>query len=166
MVEYFGMPCPNCRRDLRIRREYAGRFIACSYCHHTFRPTAPAPLVSQLDEAAVRQLEAVRAERDRVQEELQKVRTQLEAEAAQKEQLTQLQTQVAAVQAERDQIRAAWQGEVQQREQLVTQLAELQHALTEAKASQKGAQNRITQELDGVRALLEAERQAHAQQEQ
>ena len=36
MTHSFSMPCPKCRRELRIRREWAGQRLLCKHCQHKF----------------------------------------------------------------------------------------------------------------------------------
>lgn len=41
VTNYTQVPCPNCQRSLRVRREYSGKVIACKYCEHAFHPKLP-----------------------------------------------------------------------------------------------------------------------------
>jgi chromosome segregation ATPase len=48
--DYLEMPCPQCKRSLRIRTSYVGLRLACKHCQHKFRvegeskpPISPAP---------------------------------------------------------------------------------------------------------------------------
>jgi len=36
VTQYLGMPCPQCRRNLRVRSEYRGRRVCCTHCGHPF----------------------------------------------------------------------------------------------------------------------------------
>jgi chromosome segregation ATPase len=41
--QYTQVPCPNCQRSLRVRKEYSDKVIACKYCDHAFHPKLPVP---------------------------------------------------------------------------------------------------------------------------
>jgi chromosome segregation ATPase len=43
VTQYFEMPCPHCRRGLRIRTTYVGRRLLCKYCKHDFRVAGEKP---------------------------------------------------------------------------------------------------------------------------
>ncbi len=43
MSQYTQVPCPNCQRSLRVRKEYSDKVIACKYCDHAFHPKLPVP---------------------------------------------------------------------------------------------------------------------------
>ena len=43
MSQYTQVVCPNCQRNLRVRKEYSGKVIACKYCEHAFYPKVPIP---------------------------------------------------------------------------------------------------------------------------
>lgn len=52
MVNFVTIPCPNCPRELRVRREHVGRKVTCKYCVGLFRvPThvmIPCPKCGQV----------------------------------------------------------------------------------------------------------------------
>src|SRR3954453_11305350 len=69
VIQYFETPCPHCLRNLRVRTTYLGQSVYCNHCNNDFvaRPGVnSAPVPRDEPPSAGQELEAVRAERDRL----------------------------------------------------------------------------------------------------
>jgi chromosome segregation ATPase len=75
--QYLELTCPSCQHGLQVRTEYLGKRVRCKYCHQAFRVRAPAA-----PPAPAAQAEARGQQTAQLEEELQGVRADLVARAA------------------------------------------------------------------------------------
>src|SRR5262245_9251771 len=97
------MACPNCRRALRVRAEYLGKWITCKHCNRTFRADAPA------DDATRERLSRLEAELEKARAELASragtpAAIEIDVEATLAE-LTQLRDQARTLSEQADKLR-------------------------------------------------------------
>jgi pSer/pThr/pTyr-binding forkhead associated (FHA) protein len=114
----------------------------------------------QAVESLARELEAVCAQRDRLQEEVQSNRAQLEASSANTEQVNRLAGQLDAAWAEREQLRAQRQADAREAEQLRARVSELEQSLAQAITERETARDSRDQALRQARAQWDAEQEA------
>jgi chromosome segregation ATPase len=119
-------------------------------------------LRGQLQAAELRagELEAVRAECGRWQDEARTSRAGLERADAELQRLGGLAGELDAVRAERDRLAAKHQDAIQAAEQLQTRVGELERSLAEAAAAHEAGRAHLTQALEDAGNRWESERQA------
>jgi pSer/pThr/pTyr-binding forkhead associated (FHA) protein len=117
-------------------------------------------------EAAARELDDVRGERDRWQAETQAVQARLTSAEADREQLGHLAADLQAAQVERDRLRTEHQASLHSAEKARTRVGHLERALQEATEAHEtalaGARAGWESERQALAARLEQERAAHA----
>lgn len=115
--------------------------------------------VPEADEGLTPELETIRAGRDALREELQGVRAELEARAADRERLDRLTEELGSLHAERDRLRVENLAGSRREEQLEAELSETRRLLAEEVALHEATRGDLSR-MREVTARWEAERQA------
>jgi chromosome segregation ATPase/DNA-directed RNA polymerase subunit RPC12/RpoP len=168
MVEYLQISCPSCQRTLRVRKQYAGREVACSHCGQSFvvqQPDEPhesamhpvrhhPQAISEAERESYEkqvadladELQKVRADHQKIASELAVVTEQVQRRDAERDQLG---NQVKELTAQLEQLREQAQVDAVLRDELADSQAELEQlrAQIQSLESRVAAADRLEQEL-------------------
>ena len=139
MVEYLQLSCPNCQRELRVRRQYVGLQVACSHCGRSFAVELPDDARGAATDAESPSYQtASEADRAALERQITELASELEklreTELRHTTQLEQQRLESTALRQERDRLAHEFEQAHARNEELVDQIRSLDSKLAQPAA--------------------------------